>query len=104
MNLPWVSRELYDLAVADAERWRTHHAELLAVHMALLKPPLAPTPVAPDTVAERKRSAIAERIEEVSDGDRKLARHFRGLVSRLRKEGQSDGDILGQITMVAAEP
>lgn len=55
------------------------------------------------TTVPRTPTPLDRRIEEVSEGDPRVKRHFWGLVTRLRKEGKTDGDILGEIRWQTTE-
>ena len=118
MMWPWVSREYHDsvvndfLAVRKDEReWhRVMMAQLaknltdvLAINAGLANPVIAPPPEVPH-IAPKEKSPIALRIDDVSEGDPQVKRFFWSQVSKWRREGQSDGDIIGLIRWTTTEP
>lgn len=101
MKLPWVSRELYDRAQSEAETWR-------GLYLAAVEPPPVPVqPLAPETVvpdiAPTTHDPITERIKEMSEGDTRVARHFRQMVRQMKRDGRMDGDILAAIRWSSTE-
>ena len=95
-----MSREQYERAAADADLWRTLYCKTQ-------ERPLAECEHVPDTVPvvrpEPVKDAITQKIEDVSEGDAKVARHFRSMVRRMKKEGVRDGDILAAIRWTSTE-
>lgn len=113
---PFVSRLAFDTLLSVRAAEREWHREAMARSNATLNSVLAlneelrreaaiaraePTRLLEpwqDTSSEpTKKSPIAERIDQISEGDARMKRHFWQFVSKLRKEGKSDGDIIDEI-------
>ena len=113
MNWPLVWRETYEAEQARANRLAEDCGRLyqqnLSLNATLLIREMRNEPVrlvekgAIVASAPRVPSPMDKRIDEVSEGDPRVKRHFWGMVSRMRKEGKSDGDILGEIRWQTTE-
>jgi hypothetical protein len=96
---PWVESEVRVIRDQMATLQQRYDTLLETVLSRGLMPPVTPqVPVTAPTV-EKANTPILDAIREESDGDPRLARHFRHRVRELRQEGKSDGDILDAIRM-----
>lgn len=115
MNWPLVWRATYESARAFEPLYRRAMADYDRIYqqnLTLNAVLLTVQPREPMRLYEQKKveatvprtpSPLEKRIDEVSEGDGRVKRHFWSMVSRLRKEGKLDGDILGEIRWQTTE-
>jgi len=109
----WVSRDAFEAVQADRDAWKAlaldsvprgtidHLVVSLAQNLTTKTAPLAELP--PSGQIVREKSPIEQRIEEISENDPTVKRWFWSQVGKWRREGHSDGDIVGMIRWQTTE-
>lgn len=97
--MPWVSRELYERAVREAETWRTLYDRTAVALQDVLtpKPATIVTQNGTTDLTPRPESVVAKAIRDEAGGDSRLAAWLRKRASQLRADGKQPEEIAEQL-------